>query len=283
MCFNKDRAYNIFRNNFYKEEKKQKDEINNIDVDFANRNMIPSGSYVNAYIASYEKHLLDKTDFLVKAFLESFAFNCVIKKKTQAELINELNKYFDRDSELKMTSLKSVIVRARSDKAGNSSIFLSSLYSKYSEIKNIKVELLKNLVELHNQVANKERKKNSFWNTKTRIVADISAFILLLITIFNGFGILPSLNKKSANLPVIIKYEIQPTDIKLGEPIKIIWEVKNADSVLLNNAIGIVSLSDSKIIYPKKSMNYILSAYLDNNILCVSKKVFIKDSLNNAL
>lgn len=283
MCFDKGMAYSIFRNNFFNEEKKQKEEINNIDVDFANRNMMSSGACVSEHIKAYEKHLLVKTDFFIKAFLESFAINCIIKKKTRADLLDELNKNIDRDTELNVSSLKSVIERARLDQAGNSSVLISTLYSKYSEIRNIQVQLLERLITSHNQTAVIERKKNSFWNTKTRIVADISAVSLFIYTILNGFGVVPSLNKKSNNLPLIVKYDIQPSEIKLGESIKITWQVENADSVLLNNTIGKVSLSDSKIIYPPKTMNYILSAYLGNKVLSISKIVLIKDSLKTDL
>jgi len=283
MLFDKERAYNIFRNNFYVEEKKQKDEINSIDIDFANRHMTTSGVYVSAHIDAYEKHILVKTDILIKAFLESFANNFIIKKKTRTQLYDEFSNYFKRETESKVSSLKSLIARSRLDKAGNSSVIYNNFYSKYSEIKTIKEGFLKSLIDLHNQTAVIERKKNSFWNTKTRIVADISAFILLVYTILNGFGVVPSLNKKNNSIPSIIKYDIQPTEIKLGESVKIVWEVENADSVLLNNAFGKVSLSDSKIIYPKKTTDYILSAYFGNKVLSTYRNVLVKDSLKSAL
>ena len=87
----------------------------------------------------------------------------------------------------------------------------------------------------------------------------------------------------SENIPAIHSFVVSLEEITKGQAINLLWNVGGADSVTLNYSIGKVSFSGSQLIYPNTSTIFILSAFLDNKVLSITKKVTVKDSLGNAL
>ena len=281
MIFDKNKAYSIFRYKFSDEEKNQIKEIQNLKEDFANRGMSRSGFYVSAHRDLFEKHLKIKCDFLIHAFLESFSNNVTINNATQEKLIDELREFVKKEIEFKSNSIKEVLASTGLNKSGISTAEVSTLRPHFNEILNIKIEQLKHLIEKHNQTVLDEKKKFSFWNTKSGWITAIATAIIMLFTVLSILGVFKRGIKQ--NLPIIHSFDLSPNVISKGQSINLFWNVENADSVVLNFNIGKVSFSGSKLIYPRSSTNFILSAFLENKVLSVIKMVTVRDSLGNAL
>ena len=281
MSFNKNKAYEIFQVDFSEEENSQVNELKETAKDFARRNATNSGMYFKAHTDLYKKHLKIRVDYFINALLKLFRDDEIIKEKVENELIKELSAHIDIFYKYKSDSLKSVMASIGFNKTGILSAQLSALQSGFNEIKSIKTKYLKQLIENHNNIAQEKKKSKSFWNTKSGMIVAICTVVIMLFTILNSFGVFQK--GTSENIPIIHSFDVSLQEISKGQSVNILWDVENADSVLLNNNFGKVSLSGSKIIYPSNSTVITLSAFLDNKILSITKKVIVKDSLGNAL
>jgi len=65
----------------------------------------------------------------------------------------------------------------------------------------------------------------------------------------------------------INRFDISPTSINEGENAVLTWNVSNADSVAINNGIGIVELNGSMVVSPTEYTVYTLTAIKDNMTL----------------
>jgi len=63
-------------------------------------------------------------------------------------------------------------------------------------------------------------------------------------------------------------FDISPRSITEGSNAVLTWDVSNADSVSIDNGIGIVELKGSLIVSPTEDTNYTLTAFKDNMTKC---------------
>ncbi|MCJ7647249.1 MAG: hypothetical protein MUP85_01425, partial [Candidatus Lokiarchaeota archaeon] len=178
-------------------------------------------------------------------------------------------------------SLKSVMASVGFNNSSILSAQLSALQSDFNETKSIKTKYFKQLIDNHNNLALEKKKTNSFWNTKSGMVVAIATVVIMLFTVLNSLGVFQK--EVTENIPVIHSFEVSLEEISKGQSINLLWNVERADSVTLNYNIGKVSFSGSKLIYPNSSTIFTLSAFLDNKVLSITRKVIVKDSLGNAL
>lgn len=281
MSFNKHKAYDIFRVDFSEEEINQVKEVRKIAEDFANKNATNSGMYFKAHTDLYKKHLKVRVDYFINALIKLFRDDETIKEDVENELAKELSAHIDSFYKYKGESLKSVMASVGFNNTSILSAQLSALQSNFNEIKSIKTKYLKQIIENHNNVAQEKKKNKSFWNTKSGMVVAIATVVIMLFTILNSFGVFQK--GTSENIPIINSFDVSLQEISKGQSVNLLWNIENADSVLLNYNIGKVSLSGSKLIYPTNSTIITLSAFLENKVLSITKKVIVKDSLGNAL
>jgi hypothetical protein len=113
------------------------------------------------------------------------------------------------------------------------------------------------------------------------VITAISTFVIALTGITALIiGISPKSNG-NMGIPIINKFELIPAQIKLGDSAKIIWDISNSDSAIIDNKIGLVPFYGSKKIYPLGTSTYRLSAFLNNKELSITNKIIVVDSLNN--
>lgn len=281
MSFNKHKAYDNFRVAFSEEETNQSEEIRETAEDYAKRNATNSGMYFKAHIDLYKKHLKIRVDYFINALLQLFRGDELIKEDIERELYNELSEHIEGYYKFKCDSLKSVMASVGFNNSSILSAQLSALKSDFNETKSIKTKYFKQLIEKHNNLALEIKKSNSFWNTRSGMVAAIATVVIMLFTVLNSFGVFQK--EVTENIPVIHSFELSLEEISKGQSINLLWNVERADSVTLNYNIGKVSFSGSKIIYPQISTIFTISAFLDNKVLSITRKVIVKDSLGNAL
>ena len=285
MSFNKNKAYDIFRVAFSEEESNQIKEVKDTSEDFARRNATRSGIFIKAHIDLYKKHLNVRADYFIKALLELYKEDELIDKKDEDQLVKELSAHIDSQYNFKSNNLKSLTASIGLNQAGILSVQLSSLSSNFNEIKSIKTKHLRQLIEKHNYNVSQIKITKGFWNTKNGMLTAIGTLLIAatsIIVLLINFGIF-SRNNEILTIPKIEKFEIQPLQVKLGHSIKLTWNVYNADSVNMNKDIGSLPFSGSKIVSPIKSTTYMISAYLNNTTLSISKRIIVVDSLNNII
>jgi hypothetical protein len=285
MSFDKNKANDIFSVTFSDEESNQIREIKETAEDFARRNATHSGMYLKAHIDLYKKHLKVRANYFIKALLELFQEDELIDEKDENELIKELSVHLHSQYNFKSSSLRSVTASTGLNKSGILSTQLSILSSGFNEIKSIKIKYLKQLIEKHNYNVTQIKKSNSFWDTKNGMLTAIGTIILAItsiIVLLNNFGIINN-NSSVPIIPEIKKYEIHPSQLEIGNSAELTWNVANSDSVIIDNNIGMVTFIGSKKILPLKTTTYILSAYLNNKTLSISKTIIVIDSLNNII
>ena len=75
----------------------------------------------------------------------------------------------------------------------------------------------------------------------------------------------------------IQKFEVMPSLINEGETTNLSWEVLGAEKVIMDNDIGIVSLSGSRIIKPIKSTTYTLIAGVNKKTVTATTHVIVEN------
>ena len=279
MSLNKSKAYNIYRVKFSKEEQNQVTEIQRIKQDFANRGASRSGVFIKVHREIFEKHYEVKIDCFINAILESFPEDEIIDERAENEVCQELSTFSDTQYQSYNSSLSQLITATGLYRAGISGATLSN--SHFNEIKSLKLGHIKHLIEKHNRSATQNKKRNSFWNTRNGVITAISTFVIALTGITALIiGISPKSNG-NMGIPIINKFELIPAQIKLGDSAKIIWDISNSDSAIIDNKIGLVPFYGSKKIYPLGTSTYRLSAFLSNKELSITNKIIVVDSLNN--
>ncbi len=281
MSFNIHDADDIFWALFSEEKIKQDKKIKKITDDFKNRNATNPGTYLKTLTDLSENHLNVRVNFFIIALLKLPSADKPITAKNEKDLIKKLSEFIDSFYNSTCSSLKFVLDPSVINNSVILSANLSALKPKFNDIKRIQAKYLKLLIEKHNYAASEIKKKNSFWNNKGRMVIEIVGTIILFFSLLINFDVFQK--GVSENIPVIHSFEVSLEEITKGQAINLLWNVGGADSVTLNYNIGKVSFSGSQLIYPNTSTIFILSVFLDNKVLSITKKVIVKDSLGNAL
>lgn len=286
MSFDKNKALKLFRVKSSETIKSQIEETKKMVEDFAERNAIRSGTYIKAHTELYKKHLIVKLNILEETIFELIDENYFITNRDEENIVETVNNFVKGECEYKQQNLRSVIASTGLNGSGLASPLVVNIISQFNEERNLKIVYLKHLIEKHNNKANELKKNSSFWNTKNGTITAIGTIILAatsIIAILNSFGVFSNEDHYLYTLPVVKQFDFSVTELKVGNSTNIQWNIENADSISINNGIGRVGFSGTKIIYPLVSTKYNLSAFLQNKILIISKTIVVKDSLGNAL
>jgi len=105
----------------------------------------------------------------------------------------------------------------------------------------------------------------------------IFLIIILMLSISSFSGCTESETEKIT----IESFTISPTKIQNGDTSLLVWIVTGADSVLIDNGIGSVSLSGSYIVQPEITTSYILTAIKGSNSKTASVQVIVEEPSEN--
>jgi len=286
MSFEKNKTLKLFRVKSAEVTKIQVEEIRKTTEDFAQRNAIRSGMFIKAHTVLYDKHIKEKLQILVEAIFEQIDEKALISKKDEENIINLIKEFVDGECKHKQNNLKSVIASSGLNQSGITSIQVATIASHFNEEKNLKIDYIRHLIEKHNIRSKELIKGRSFWQTKNGTITAVGTSVLALtsiIAILNSFGLFSTNDKYLGKYPFINKYSLSKKEITLGNTLQIFWNVSNADSVIIDPGIGKVSFFGEKIIRPNKTTTFKLSVYFEDKVLSMTKKVVVRDSLNNAL
>ncbi|HWQ19527.1 MAG TPA: hypothetical protein VN455_07075 [Methanotrichaceae archaeon] len=114
-----------------------------------------------------------------------------------------------------------------------------------------------------------ERKK-SFWSTPKGIIIEIAAILILL-----GGAIL-ALNMFSSPYPVIEYFKANPVTIMPGESSTLSWSVVGAESLIIDQGIGMVELNGQRKVMPAETTIYTLSAMNGTKNRSASVRVLVE-------
>ena len=99
---------------------------------------------------------------------------------------------------------------------------------------------------------------------------------IFLIVCFAGCTKTNGTNNQNAVSPVIIAFSANPYSIDYGDTAVLSWQVINATSAFIDNGIGNVSLTGTRVISPTKTTLYMLTATNGDNMMDASVEVVVK-------
>lgn len=281
MRFNIHNADDIFRALFSEEKIKQDEEIKKITDDSQSQIATNPGKCLKALTDVYEKHLNVRVGIFISALLKLPSAVKPITARNEKDLIKTLSEFIDSFFNYTGSSLKFVLDPSVTNNSVILSENLKALKPKFNDIKRIQTKYLEQLIGKHNEAALVIKKNIKFWNSKSGMVTAFATVIIMVFVVLEKLDFFQE--EVSEYIPAIHSFEVSLEEITKGQAINLLWNVGGADSVTLNYNIGKVSFSGSQLIYPNTSTIFILSAFLDNKVLSITKKVTVKDSLGNAL
>ena len=80
------------------------------------------------------------------------------------------------------------------------------------------------------------------------------------------------------NPPQVTTFSVSNSEINHGDSVTLSWNVRNADSVYINNGIGKVTSTDSREIYPDYTTTWTMSAYSKGGTLNADVSVKVLDN-----
>jgi hypothetical protein len=95
--------------------------------------------------------------------------------------------------------------------------------------------------------------------------------ILMIFTFFCGCT---NEDTNSSTLKITL-FKAEPNNINYGETANLIWTVENADTVTIDNGIGSISLTGTRVVQPLFTTTYILKASKSDNTVSVSTIVIV--------
>ena len=106
----------------------------------------------------------------------------------------------------------------------------------------------------------------------------IGAVVLLLIVGFSGCTNVD--NQDTTQLSILL-FNVEPSMINKGETANLIWNVTGATTISIDNGIGDVSLSGTRIISPIQNATYVLTASNSSTSKTATTQIIVKNNTDN--
>ena len=110
--------------------------------------------------------------------------------------------------------------------------------------------------------------------------------VLLIAVLIVSIGFLSGCNEETGQISVSIiinKFEVSPIYIQYGETANLTWNVTGATNVIIDNNIGTVGLSGTRIIQPTQNTTYTLTAINEENTKIAAAQIIVEDVLEPSI
>ena len=98
---------------------------------------------------------------------------------------------------------------------------------------------------------------------------------MLLVVGLSGCG---EETNKTANPIIINNFGVSPTYIELGETANLTWDITGATTVSIDNDIGTVGLTGTRIIQPTQNTTYTLTASNSTASITATTKIIVNEA-----
>lgn len=101
---------------------------------------------------------------------------------------------------------------------------------------------------------------------------------LMLVLLILAFGGCTDMNVDELTQFSISKFEVKPTVINAGETANLSWLIMSAQTVSIDNGIGSVSNTGTRVIQPSKTTTYILTASNKTKTITATTQIIVHEN-----